>query len=129
MEGEAKFVGSFAGSEYLREGVEGDDDPTGGAVDGITKSEVNSPDDGRVGGGLETPPSSAALNWTGLNQNQKREMSKAAYADGALALHDSFVAAGGSGKYDINKLRESLPDWEIEGRALVESYWENVNWM
>jgi hypothetical protein len=31
--------------------------------------------------------------------------------------------------YDIEQLREQLPDWENEGRDLVASYWENVNWM
>lgn len=26
-------------------------------------------------------------------------------------------------------MRQRLPDWETEGRQLIEQYWENVNWM
>ena len=30
---------------------------------------------------------------------------------------------------DLKRVREKLPSWEKEGRALVELYWSNVDWM
>jgi hypothetical protein len=29
----------------------------------------------------------------------------------------------------IEDIRAKLPDWETEGRALVDTYWNNVDWM
>lgn len=53
----------------------------------------------------------------------------ATYAEGGLALQDSFVAGGVGSVYDLDALRVQLPDWEMEGRRLCDSYWDNVNWM
>ncbi|KAK4683662.1 hypothetical protein P7C73_g6572, partial [Tremellales sp. Uapishka_1] len=111
VEGEARFVGSFAGSEYLKE--EEDD-------------QVSSPDQLlSQPAAQETPPASADDPWT------KKTTPKAAYSESGQALHDSFLVAanGRSEMSDIEALRERLPDWEKEGRDLVECYWENVNWM
>jgi hypothetical protein len=114
-EGEAKFVGSFAGSEYLRNGDDG--------------SEPDSPMEQRSGmqarqmGQTATPPASAT-DW-----GKRGEGPRAAYAEGGLPLMDSVIAGGGSGTYDLEVLRKKLPDWETEGKGLVESYWDNVNWM
>ena len=91
-EGEARFVGSFAGSEYLRD-------------DENKETGVNAT-------GLATPPSSAtapvfedtdgtALEILGFEQNEMT----------------------------IEQFWQQLPDWETEGRFLVEMFWENVNWM
>ena len=124
VEGEAKFVGSFAGSEYLQEdNEEGDGDELRPGM----KVEMGSSSGRGHQGNLDTPPTSAGVGWT-RNSNRQREHGKAPYSDGAIALLDS-LSPGSKGKYDIEELRTRLPDWEEEGRALVDSYWENVNWM
>jgi hypothetical protein len=99
--GEARFVGSFAGSQYL--GDEGE------------KQEQ-----------LLTPPpsSTSGFNLPPINHSQSAE-----YAEGGLALQDSLLAGGVGSVYDLDNLRRMLPDWETEGQGLCASYWENVNWM
>lgn len=103
-EGEAHFIGSFAGSEYLR-GEDGGSDPS-------TPSEVM-----RDPTYFEPSPS------------------RAAYAESALRLHDAFITggvgvAGAAGAdYNIDALRNDLPNWEMEAEKILESYWNNVNWM
>lgn len=89
-EGEARFVGSFAGSEYLREGEEVHEGP--------------------VENGLVTPPLSATAGSFDIR---------------AIPFNPLGIVSGG----DIDRLRTMLPDWEAEGKQLVETYWENVNWM
>jgi hypothetical protein len=51
------------------------------------------------------------------------------YAAGGLALADSFLPGGVGAIYDVEALRQQLPDWETEAQGLYNSYWENVNWM
>jgi hypothetical protein len=60
--------------------------------------------------GLLTPPVTAGLpRWTGMN-------------------NVDMIGGKGIGG-DVEGLRKRLPVWETEGKVLVESYWENVNWM
>ena len=110
IEGEARFVGSFAGSEYLRE----EEDVDGGIIsstDEVLQTPIV----------LATPPPTARGDWTGSIRPPK-----AAYADSAMPP----MPPGSRGSsQEIETLRKQLPDWELEGKALVESYWENVNWM
>ena len=90
-------MGSFAGSEYLRE--EGEDGQDGSApVIPLT------------------PPQSA----TDVGNGFPRGLGEEAFG--------SYIISGPT-VYDIEALREELPDWVSEGRALCDSYWDNVNWM
>jgi hypothetical protein len=100
--GEARFVGSFAGSQYL--GEEGEE----------KQGQLPTPPPSS-GNGFQIPP---------IHQSQSAE-----YAKGGLALQDSLLAGGVGSVYDLDGLRRQLPHWETEGKALCESYWENVNWM
>lgn len=104
--GEARFVGSFAGSEYLRDGEDGNRLSNNGRLPTPPPTSV---------GGFQVP----------LRQIQE----PATYAEGGLALQDSFIAGGIGSVYDLEALRRELPDWENEGRRVCESYWDNVNWM
>lgn len=110
-EGEAHFIGSFAGSEYLRE--------EGASSDPSTPSEGIRPGDPSYFNDAQAGPST----------------SRAAYADTALRLHDAFIAggvgiAGAAGAdYGIEALRNELPDLDMEGHAMLKAYWDNVNWM
>lgn len=107
-EGEAHFIGSFAGSEYLRE--EGGSDPS-------TPSEV-------MRDPLYFP-----------DQTLGASTSRAAYADSALRLHDAFISGGvgiagvAGADYNIDALRNELPDLDRDGHIILKSYWDNVNWM
>lgn len=107
-EGEAHFIGSFAGSEYLRE-------------EGQT-SEPNTPSDHMRAGEV-------------FYETQGAPVSRAAYSETALRLHDSFLAggvgiAGAAGAdYNVDALRAELPDLDREGYAILKVYWDNVNWM
>ena len=74
--GQARFVGSFAGSEYLREELQ--------------------------------------------EHKGRSEMT------GITASGTTDDCASGE---ELGKLRLLLPIWETEGAGLVETYWENVNWM
>lgn len=103
-EGKARFVGSFAGSEYLREGEDSE-----GSGDGSEDEKK------RLGMGLATPPPSASV----------LHIQSAAPASGLLKA----LTSRDEPFLDIETLRHKLPDWETEGRALTESYWENVDWM
>lgn len=85
-EGKAKFVGSFAGSEYLGEGEE----------------------DSGVNERVLTPPLTAAGGWN---------------------MRDSPSDIPSVTGLDIEELRKLLPVWNTEGKMMMESYWENVNWM
>ncbi|WVQ75829.1 hypothetical protein IAR50_005462 [Cryptococcus sp. DSM 104548] len=100
-EGQATYVGSFAGSEYLRE------------------EDGNGNEEDTAEGPLRTPPATAPL----ARPAQERE--KDFWP--SLGLHSSLMA-GGEVKWDLNSLRAELPDYDIEGRVLVAAYWENVNW-
>jgi hypothetical protein len=94
-------VGSFAGSEYLRDDSERDGEVS---VDG---ERLQTPVLG-----MRTPPATAGLGgWTGI----------------AMERDSMSGIKGMSG--DVEALRRLLPVWETEGKVLVESYWENVNWM
>jgi hypothetical protein len=116
-EGQARFVGSFAGSEYLRVEAdsEGGSDRSSPAQSGARFGEAR----------LATPPASARGEFPRLATAPTR----AAYAEGGVALLDSLLPGGAGVVDDIERLREQLPDWEREGRELVASYWDNVNWM
>ncbi|WVW78218.1 hypothetical protein I302_100169 [Kwoniella bestiolae CBS 10118] len=121
-EGQAKFVGSFAGSEYLREGDESDEE--GGSPMITSNVQLGAPtNNGQTRQNqqppLVTPPATASGEWNQPPQN--------IYQDDSLGLHSSLFA-GGDVQFSLDKLRMELPDYELEGRALVESYWENVNW-
>ena len=101
--GEARFVGSFAGSQYLGEEGEKQEQPL---TPPPTSTNTN---------GFQIPP---------INISQSAE-----YAEGGLALQDSMLAGGVGSVYDLENLKRLLPDWETEGQSLCASYWENVNWM
>ena len=90
-DGEARFVGSFAGSEYLRE-------------------ESQEPR-GEMPIGLATPPPSASHDSIDSVDGTRARM---------LALQKDG---------EVERLRSQLPIWETEGAGLVETYYENVNWM
>lgn len=118
--GEARFVGSFAGSEYLRDGEEGGQRDNGNGSGHANRS-------GGTNGRLPTPPPTSV---EGFQVPQQRPIQQpATYAEGGLALQDSFIAGGVGSIYDLEALRRELPDWENEGRRICESYWDNVNWM
>nr|XP_019004911.1 transcriptional regulatory protein [Kwoniella mangroviensis CBS 8507]OCF68372.1 transcriptional regulatory protein [Kwoniella mangroviensis CBS 8507] len=120
-EGQARFVGSFAGSEYLKEGDESDEDGSSPMVTSnvqLGAPTVNDATRHSQRPPLVTPPATAAGEW---NQSQN------IYGNDGLGLYSSLFA-GGDVKFSLDKLRAELPDYEMEGRALVESYWENVNW-
>lgn len=150
-EGRAKFVGSFAGSEYLRENANelggGMVVEDGGARVGENGAQTEPRDSQQLvmsthnyHQGFPTPPPSAnnLLNGSGnfsINQQARdgysilRQPMISPYAAGGIALSDSFIAGGVGAMYDLEALRRELPDWQSEGKALCESYWENVNWM
>lgn len=93
-EGESRYVGPAAGSEYLQEaGIDTED---------YENESTPAPEDRDPRG---------------------------AYAEGALNLMDSYLTAGPAHSYTVEQLKAQLPDWEAEGAATMESYWENVNWM
>ncbi|WWD21698.1 hypothetical protein CI109_106184 [Kwoniella shandongensis] len=120
QEGQAKFVGSFAGSEYLRDGEESDDENGNGP-----EGHFSTPRSGHnttQQNPLVTPPATARGNWAEVQQSLREEDQEP-----GLGLHSSLFA-GGELQYDIEQLRDQLPDYDLEGRALVQSYWENVNW-
>ncbi|KAI9636195.1 fungal-specific transcription factor domain-containing protein, partial [Dioszegia hungarica] len=98
--GESRFVGSFAGSEYLR-------------TDHL-------PDDSNSG--LATPPPTAALN-----SSFDLRLHTARTGPIAPGLRIGGYADGRD--VDIVQLRQELPDWEKKGRELVQNCWENVSWM
>lgn len=122
--GEARFVGSFAGSEYLRDGEEGPQRDNGrGHGSGSGRAQGVGERNGR----LPTPPPTSI---EGFQIPPQRPIQQpATYAEGGLALQDSFLAGGVGSVYDLEALRSALPDWETEGRRSCESYWDNVNWM
>ena len=108
--GEARFVGSFAGSEYLRDGVY---DLDGRSI---------------VDGSIELAAPTVIDRDQGSGRTQGASP-KAAYRDSALIILDSIAPVAGGFVCSIDALQCQLPDWETEGRMLVDSYWENVNWM
>lgn len=119
QEGQATFVGSFAGSEYLREGEGSGDELTGsetgpGVLGGGNARGHNATEQRRQA--LATPPSTAEGRWSGNEEYSNLP---------GLGLHSSLFARG---EIKLDKLRDELPDYDREGRALVTSYWENVNW-
>ena len=98
--GEARFVGSLAGSEYLN-----GNEPSGNG----TFSPRRDPDMS----GWATPPLTAGV-----------------VSQGGADLAQLELLGLATGSLDsVSALRELLPKWEDEGRGAVESYWENVNWM
>lgn len=94
-EGEARFVGSFAGSEYLQ---------------GEEQAGQHHP---QPGSGLATPPSSATAPRFLIGR--------------PVGMLDTLGM--GQATIKLENLRDHLPNWEDEGRLLIETYWENVNWM
>ena len=104
-------MGSFAGSEYLREEDEGSKEgSSSGGEDG--PENTTSPRNH-----LATPPPTAANRWTMNEDDQGR------IAGLGISVTGTHPMA------DLRALRARLPVWEREGMMLVESYWENVNWM
>jgi len=110
--GEAHFVGSFAGSEYLRDGD-------------ASQAEAGSPI--QVSTNLRGPSDNTQERWT--TQASTMPLRTAWYGSGRFLPLQPANLLGGLVKPDIKRLRQQLPDWEMEGRSMVESYWENVNWM
>ncbi|WVQ71091.1 hypothetical protein IAR50_000616 [Cryptococcus sp. DSM 104548] len=117
-EGQAKFVGSFAGSEYLREEKEWEDEDTNdiraGPPQGIQRS-LSGQHTSYLGQTFTPPLQNPQILSTKPDHNP------------VLDIHHSLLP-GGEVMYDIESLRAELPDYDAEGRSLVESYWENVNW-
>lgn len=113
-------MGSFAGSEYLREEGSGDElvepetDPN--VVGGENAQGHNAM--GRRKKALAAPPATAEGRWS------RKEQDSDLHRQG---LYSSLLW-GGEVKHDLEKLRDELPDYDSEGKALVMSYWENVNW-
>ena len=106
-EGEARYIGSFAGSEYLQDG--GDDD------------DVDSP----VELGTLANPSRSVTHPCDPHQS----MSNTLHNEPGLVELNSLILYGKGSEVDLGILRDQLPNWDDEGRSMVESYWENVNWM
>lgn len=98
--GEARFVGSFAGSEYLKE-AENDEEGDKG-----------------LGNGLPTPPATAVTAGFRFGSGQERS--------GPTA--PGITIGGYMDGVDVDGLKGLLPDWE-EARELVQNYWDNVSWM
>ncbi|KAK8847607.1 hypothetical protein IAR55_005466 [Kwoniella newhampshirensis] len=120
QEGQAKFVGSFAGSEYLREGEESDDEDQAATESNNRTSKIGQ--SSMQSKPMVTPPTLARSEGVDGRASQSVDDQQP-----GLGLHPSLFA-GGEVRYDLEKLRDQLPDYDLEGRALVESYWENVNW-
>ncbi|WVQ91888.1 hypothetical protein IAS59_005693 [Cryptococcus gattii] len=119
-EGQATFVGSFAGSEYLREEGSGDElvEPeTGPNVVGGENAHGHNAT-GQRQKALAAPPATAEDRWSRNEPDSNLPR---------LGLYSSLFG-GGKVKHDLEKLRDELPDYDSEGKALVMSYWENVNW-
>ncbi|OCF33828.1 transcriptional regulatory protein [Kwoniella heveanensis BCC8398] len=120
-EGHAKFVGSFAGSEYLRDGEVSDEEGSPPPVADIRLRTPKISSQAVNGFPLVTPPATAAGDWA----HQQPWLRSG--ADPSLALTSALFGTG-SEHLNIEDLRAELPNYDLEGRALVESYWENVNW-
>ncbi|ODO07401.1 hypothetical protein L198_00980 [Cryptococcus wingfieldii CBS 7118] len=116
-EGQAKFVGSFAGSEYLREEKESEDEEENEVRVGAPQQGLRRSSSGQhtsyVGQAFTSPIQNPQI--PGMNPDQ------------TPGLQYSLLP-GSEASYDIEGLRAQLPDYDVEGRSLVESYWENVNW-
>lgn len=113
-------MGSFAGSEYLREDGSGDElvEPeTGPDVVGGENAHGHTAT-GERQKALAAPPATAEGRWSRNEQDNSLPR---------LGLYSSLFG-GGEVKHDLEKLRDELPDYDSEGKALVMSYWENVNW-
>ncbi|WVF69574.1 hypothetical protein IAT40_004352 [Kwoniella sp. CBS 6097] len=121
-EGHAKFVGSFAGSEYLRDGDVSDGETSPSPVADIRLRTPKIPSQAINGLPLVTPPATAAGEWT-----QHQPQYQVNQADPGLALCTSLFGSENA-HLSIEALRAELPNYDLEGRSLVESYWENVNW-
>ncbi|ORY28500.1 fungal-specific transcription factor domain-domain-containing protein [Naematelia encephala] len=106
-EGGARYVGSFAGSAYLRD----QDEEAGGlgikSVLGSGRKESSSQGDDfngpGHGSGLNSGPWSFRLPMAEVTVDQDLGQ--------------------------LEALRSRLPVWESEGRPLVQAYWDNVNWI
>lgn len=113
-------MGSFAGSEYLREEGSGDElvEPETGpdVLGGENPHGQNAT--GERQKALAAPPATAESRCSRNEQDSSLPR---------LGLYSSLFE-GGEVKHDLEKLRDELPDYDSEGKALVMSYWENVNW-
>jgi hypothetical protein len=126
-EGEARFVGSFAGSEYLREEEDGAKGDQAGSGQQATDNTAGRPQRSQRDGndvGLVTPPATA--HQTVFSQDAPDLTSD---GQGLTDLLLGGIFASGDIKQSMNLLRQQLPEWDTEGRLLAASYWENVNWM
>ena len=118
VHGEARFMGSSAGSEYLRE------------------AEMGGGDMEEYGGVIESPDEVSVTFNTGPNagrdcRSKQLQTSPSVFKlrSGVSLQLNPIPFCGVEPSLDIGKLREHLPDWDLEGRSLVEIYWENVDWM
>nr|XP_019008279.1 transcriptional regulatory protein [Kwoniella pini CBS 10737]OCF47060.1 transcriptional regulatory protein [Kwoniella pini CBS 10737] len=122
-EGQAKFVGSFAGSEYLREEIESSEE--GSSPSMVSNVLLQTPSNMEHNGGYQhpliTPPATA-------NAESNRVQLGTDHHDDGLGLHPDLFAGGDNQAHSLDQLRMELPDYNNEGKLLIESYWENVNW-
>nr|XP_018265258.1 transcriptional regulatory protein [Kwoniella dejecticola CBS 10117]OBR87416.1 transcriptional regulatory protein [Kwoniella dejecticola CBS 10117] len=122
-EGQAKFVGSFAGSEYLRDDEgseeEGSSPLMTSDVQLRTPSHINH--NGSFPPSLITPPATA-------NADRSQPPPSNGHRNESVSLQPDLFACGDRQTRSLEQLRTELPDYNNEGRFLVESYWENVNW-
>lgn len=120
--GEARFVGSFAGSEYLRTGI-GSGDGEEGDADVVEEGDEGGGGDdlrGRTVGAAPATPPDSAMPFGGRG-----------FDLGALprAGAPGIRIGGYLDDIDVEALRRVLPDWEGEGRDLIQNYWDNAYWM
>jgi hypothetical protein len=109
-EGEARFFGSFAGSEYLR--------------DVRDEDKGNEGDEGN-NGGLQTEGEASSSSY-GLGPGSRISGLRGDEVPGdnnEVPLFDTPTQS------NLMSLQRQLPRWETEGRDLVENYFQNVDWM
>jgi hypothetical protein len=99
--GESHFVGSFAASEYHRTGP--------AAQDGDNRRDEIS--------GLATPPNTGILG--------RGFQVRASYTGPPVPGFRISGYPDDTGM-DVEELRRSLPNWEAEGRDMMQNYWDNV---
>lgn len=113
--GESRFIGSFAGSEYLRTGS--GSLPVDIQRDGGGERRV-------VISGLATPPATAAmLNDSGFDVRLHSARS------GPMTPGMRMGGYADDRNADVEELKMELPDWNSEGRDMVQNYWDNVSLM
>jgi len=115
--GAARYVGSLAGSAYLR-----DREERAEAEEASTLAErwdAGSPEKERhLGAGVRvrTAGGGGALGSVG------------GVLAGAAVRGLGISTPNGEARAYLGDIHSRLPDWE-EGRVMAEAYWDNVNWM